>query len=212
MFTESGDSIQTPERWQELCRAGTSEIYSIGWRDECPHRRILEPLKRNASKEDGEYSMTFSSNKEIYDLVKAFERRTLPRYRWTHEAHLAVATFYCSTLPFGMARNVMRDGILWLNDLHGTPNNETSGYHETLTLFWLKRVWNFIDSRIGHAEMTSLVNDVIKTLGDPDLPLRFYSRDLLYSAKARREYYPPDVRLRPALVHAISLAMLKPLT
>jgi len=155
--------------------------------------------------------MKFRSNDQVYELVKAFEERTLPRYRWTHETRLAVATFYCNSLPFGMARNVMRDGIHWLNDIHGTPNSDDDGYHETLTLFWLKRIWNFIDSRVGHVDLASLVNEVIARFPDPDLPLLFYSQELLYSKKARRDYYPPDLRLRPAVTHAISLAILKPL-
>ncbi|HKP69855.1 MAG TPA: hypothetical protein VJV05_11275 [Pyrinomonadaceae bacterium] len=155
--------------------------------------------------------MTFTNNKEIFDLVVAFEDRTLPRYSWTHHAHLAVATFYCSTLPFGMARNVMRDGIHWLNDRYGTPNDAVNGYHETLTVFWLKRIWNFMDSRVGHNDIAGLVNEVIATFGNKDLPLQYYSSELLNSPKARREYYPPDLRLRPALTHAISLAILKPL-
>jgi len=77
-----------------------------------------------------------------------------------------------------MARN--GDGIRWLNDIHGTPNGDDSGYHETLTLFWLKRVWNFIDSRVGHTDLFSLANDVIANL----------SRELLFSAEALRDYYP----------------------
>ena len=144
-------------------------------------------------------------------LVKAFEERTLPREGWTHHAQLAVATFYCNTLPFSMARNVMRDGIHWLNDIHGTPNSDDSGYHETLTLFWLKRIWNFIDSRTGHTDLFSLVNDTIANFGDQELPLTYYSRELLFSVEARREYYPPDLRLTPTLAYAVSLAILKPL-
>ena len=155
--------------------------------------------------------MKFRSNEEVFELVKAFEERTLPRHGWTHDAQLAVATFYCNSLPFGMARNVMRDGIHWLNDIHGTPNGDDNGYHETLTLFWLKRVWNYIDSRVGHTDLFSLANDVIANLSDHELPFRYYSRELLFSAKARRDYYPPDLRPRPTLSYAISLAILKPL-
>ena len=155
--------------------------------------------------------MIFRSNDEIYSLVKAFEERTLPRDGWTHQTHLAIATFYCNILPFGMATNVMRDGIHWLNDIHGIQNDAGGGYHETLTVFWLKRIWNFIDSRVGHTELFSLVNEVIERFGNEDLPFKYYTRELLCSEEARRNYYPPDLRLRPAFSYAISLAILKPL-
>ena len=141
--------------------------------------------------------MRFRSNEDVYSLVKSFEERTLPKSSWTHSAHLAVASFYCSVLPFGMARNVMRDGIHWLNDSHGTPNTDNTGYNETLTLFWLKRIWNLLDSRVGHRDLVTSVNDVIATYSDPKLPLSYYSPELLFSAKARRDYYPPIFALNP---------------
>src|SRR5262245_58153348 len=118
--------------------------------------------------------MRFRSNDDVYSLLKSFEDRTIPKSDWTHAAQLAVASFYCSAMPFGMARNVMRDGILWLNDQHGTPNTAYSGYNETLTFFWLKRIWNFLDSRVGHSDLATSANDVIARFNDPDLPLSYY--------------------------------------
>lgn len=139
--------------------------------------------------------MIFLTNDDLYDLIKSFESRTITKDQWNHAAHLAVGLCYCLRLPFAVAKNVMRDGIYWLNDSHGTPNTDNSGYHETLTVFWLKRIWNFIDEKNTLRELAPLANELIDKLSDPKLPLRYYSWELLFSAEARRDYFPPDLHI-----------------
>jgi len=155
--------------------------------------------------------MKFNDTQEVYSLVKAFENRTIPKAEWTHEAHLAVGLYYCRTRPFAVAKNVMRDGIYWLNDTHETPNTDDSGYHETLTIFWLKRIWNFLDERSEVLSLATLANELIELYTDPRLPLRYYSRELLFSTSARHEYFPPDLRLKRHLSLSVTLCSLKPL-
>ena len=153
----------------------------------------------------------FRTNEDVYALVKAFEERTVSRSKWTHGAHLVVGLYYCRTLPFSVAKNVMRDGIHWLNDSHGTPNSDTSGYHETLTVFWLKQIWNFLDDRHDVRNLDALANELIERFNDPDLPLRFYSREALFSAEARRDYLHPDRRSPRCISLSVTLCTLKPL-
>jgi hypothetical protein len=105
----------------------------------------------------------------------------------------------------------MRDGIYWLNDTHGTPNTDDSGYHETLTVFWLKRIWNFLDEHQDTLSLAALANELIERYNDPGLPLHYYSRELLFSASARHEYLPPDLRTKPRIHLSITLCNLKPL-
>lgn len=155
--------------------------------------------------------MRFNDTKEVYSLVNAFENRTIPKSEWTHQAHLAVGLYYCRTRPFAVAKNVMRDGIYWLNDTHGTPNTDDSGYHETLTVFWLKRIWNFLDERQDTLSLATLANELIERYNDPGLPLHYYSRELLFSTSARHEYLPPDLRKKHHIHLSITLCNLKPL-
>jgi|KBSSwiStaDraftv2_1062776.scaffolds.fasta_scaffold30857_3 hypothetical protein len=155
--------------------------------------------------------MKFNDTQEIYSLVKAFENRTMLKSEWTHEAHLVVGLYYCRTRAFAVAKNVMRDGIYWLNDTHGTPNTDDSGYHETLTIFWLKRIWNFLDERSDVLPLAALANELIDLYDDPRLPLSYYSRELLFSTSARHEYFPPDLRQNRHLSLSITLCSLKPL-
>jgi hypothetical protein len=112
---------------------------------------------------------------------------------------------------FVVAKNVMRDGIYWLNDSHGTLNTDDNGYHETLTVFWLKRIWNFLDERIEVLSLAKLANELIERYDDPRLPFSYYSRSLLLSASARHEYFPPDLRIKRRISLSVSLCTLKPL-
>jgi hypothetical protein len=137
--------------------------------------------------------MKFKDKEEIKELVRAFEACTLPKEEWTHEAHLTVGLYYLVHHPFGVAKNLMSDGICWLNDKHGTPNTDTSGYHETMTHFWLTAISEFLNSNAEESNISALTNGMLLELNDRNLPLKKYSRELLFSPLARREYVPPDL-------------------
>jgi hypothetical protein len=156
-------------------------------------------------------TMNILAIEDLYSLVESFESRTITKAEWTHSAHLIVGLYYCRTLPFAVAKNLMRDGILWLNDEHGTPNTDGSGYHETLTVFWLKRIWNFLDERGAVGNLATLANELIEKFNDPDLPLKYYSREVLFSASARREYVSPDRRIYRPLALSVTVRTLNPL-
>ncbi len=134
----------------------------------------------------------YSNDKEILELIERFESRSLPKFEWTHAAHLTVALFYCTSHPLGTARNLMRDGIFWLNDSHGTENSDSSGYHETLTWFWMDVVRNFVLSRPKGEKLYVMANALVNEYPS-DLPLRVYSRELLFSVAARNGYVEPDL-------------------
>lgn len=137
--------------------------------------------------------MIFNTDEEVNLLAKAFEERTLPKSEWTHAAHLVVGLYYCYHNPPGVAKNLMSDGIYWLNDAHGTPNTETSGYHETLTVFWLRTVAAFLEKAGREKGLAKLAAELVASINDTRLPLKFYSRELLFSTEARRHYVEPDL-------------------
>jgi hypothetical protein len=136
----------------------------------------------------------YTTENDIYSLVMAFEERTLLKSEWTHAAHLTVGLYYCFRHPFGVAKNLMRDGIYWLNDSHGTPNTDTSGYHETITIFWLKTVESFLKENREEKSLTALANKLISSCDNSRLPLEVYSRELLFSTEARHNYVEPDLK------------------
>lgn len=137
--------------------------------------------------------MIYRADEEVELLVKRFEERTLMKDEWTHAAHLTVGLYYCFHHSFGEAKNLMRDGIHWLNDAHGTPNTDSSGYHETLTVFWLRKIADFVRSHEEEKSLSVLANILIASYNNPQLPLEIYSRELLFSAEARQKHVVPDL-------------------
>ncbi|WP_315856390.1 cupin domain-containing protein [Synechococcus sp. J7-Johnson] len=128
----------------------------------------------------------------IEALVTAFEAATLPRARWTHEAHLAVALSTLDQRPFNAALEHLRSRIRAYNDATGTTNTDHSGYHETLTVHFLRGVSGHIASHPGWPLTDSLAALLASPLGERDWPLAAYSRARLESIEARRNWLEPD--------------------
>ncbi len=149
--------------------------------------------------------MIYNTDEEVKRLVKAFEERTLTKDEWTHAAHLTVGLYYCLNYPFAVAKNLMSDGILWLNDAHGTPNTDTSGYHETLTMFWLLTIEEFL-GKTKCGSLAETANHLIASC-DTKLPSRFYSREFLFSREARARYVEPDLKERLATVGELTFSI-----
>ena len=59
--------------------------------------------------------------------------RTLPRADWTHEAHLAATTYLLTRRPDIDLDNELPGIIRRYNESVGGVNNDTQGYHETIT-------------------------------------------------------------------------------
>lgn len=138
--------------------------------------------------------MIYKTDGEIELLIERFENCTVSEKEWTHAAHLTAALWYCLREPdLETATAKMRDGIFKLNAAHNVPNTPTRGYHETLTVFWMRTVSDFLGKIKDKGSLASLANEVIETCGDSGLPLKFYSRELLFSPAARAKYIEPDL-------------------
>jgi len=137
--------------------------------------------------------MVYKTDEEIESVIKKFEDCTLPKTEWTHAAHLTVGLYYCFHNPAAIAKNVMTDGIYRLNDAHGTPNTETSGYHETLTVFWMKMLADFLETNKDEESLRLLTNKMLGFYDDARLPFKYYTRERLFSVEARFNYVEPDL-------------------
>ena len=122
-------------------------------------------------------------------LADQFARRTLPKACWTHEAHLVVCWITLQRHDAGEAVAMLRDQIRSYNDATGTANTSTSGYHETLTEYYVRAV------------DAAAITDVRDLLRHPwcarEAPLRHWTRDRLFSVEARRAWCEPDLELFP---------------
>ena len=66
-------------------------------------------------------------------------------------------------------------------------------YHETITVFWMRTVASFLASKNG-SSLPEKVSEMVERY-DKDYPLRFYSRELLFSDEARARFVEPDIQL-----------------
>lgn len=132
----------------------------------------------------------YDSEKEISDVVRGFENGTIRRENWRHAEHLTVATYYLWHHDFETSLVKMRDGIFNLLKAFEVDLNIEMPYHETLTVFWLKTVKDFKDSKNG-CSIVEVCNELIEKF-DKDYPLQFYTRELLFSDKARTEFVEPN--------------------
>lgn len=140
----------------------------------------------------------YASLDEIADVVRGFEDLTLPKPRWTHAAHLTVALWYLARLPHDEASRRIREGIPVYNVASGTPNTDTGGYHESITVLFIAAIRCFLAENTDAADQLALTNRLLASpLGRSDYPLRFYSRVRLFSVAARRSWVEPDLMPLP---------------
>lgn len=138
--------------------------------------------------------MTYKSLDEIKNIVGAFEDCTLVRNKWTHHAHLTVALWYLTHFSQHEARNFLRDRIQKYNAANGIKTTKYTGYHETITLFWLEIIIRYLANNAGNNNIVILTNGLIDRYEYLHLPLEYYSSDLLMSWEARINWAEPDLK------------------
>ena len=140
----------------------------------------------------------FASAAEIKDVGERFLMRSLAKEEWTHEAHLATTTWLLLRRPDIEITAELPDLIRRYNESVGRANDDTQGYHETITRVFIAGVRLFL-SEADHAEpMHELVNDLLLSpMGRRDWPFRFYSPDRLFSVEARGHFVEPDIAALP---------------
>ena len=140
----------------------------------------------------------FTSDAEIAHIGEGLLARTVPRTEWTHEAHLAATTYLLTRRPDVNIDKQLPNIIRGYNESVGGVNDETQGYHETITRVFLHGVRLFLREADVKAPLHELVNELLLSpMGRRDWPLRFYSPALLFSVEARRNFVPPDVAALP---------------
>jgi hypothetical protein len=142
-----------------------------------------------------EYKLNgFRTAAEIECLARNFESCLLPRVHWTHHAHLTVALWYCLRHPWPEAVRRVRTGIKRYNEASGIETTRESGYHETMTLFWLCMVRRYLETVVRECSLVALANGLIERYGNSRLPLEYYTRERLMSAEARAGWIEPDLK------------------
>ena len=136
----------------------------------------------------------FADDAAIIHVGEGLLARSLPKEEWTHEAHLAASLWIARDCPHLDPVRDMAEIISNYNAAVGGINDDSQGYHDTITQVYIEAVRVHLTRR-GRAEaLVKTVNALlVSALGRRDLPLRFYSADLLFSVPARRKFIAPDL-------------------
>lgn len=138
-----------------------------------------------------------SSEDDARTLLKAFEDNSLPRAAWNHRAHLSVALHFGRRLAADQALDRMRSEILRFNAAVGIESTPDSGYHETLTVFYMHLVSVHAARYPTPSSAATDANAFVAEWGRRDLPLDYYSRSVLFSLTARARWVAPDIAPLP---------------
>ncbi len=138
--------------------------------------------------------MTISATERLAERFFAGE---LPLSQWSHKAHLRVAVWCLCREGPERAMHQLRTGIRRHNEATGVHNGPDTGYHETLTRFWVLVLWEFLLRCGPVTDLDEVAARVEAEFADPKLPLRFYSSARLWSRTARQQWVAPDVAPLP---------------
>jgi hypothetical protein len=146
----------------------------------------------------------FPDDASIRRVGEGMIERTLPRAEWTHEAHLATCAWLVLERPDIAPERELPDLIRRYNESVGGVNSDSEGYHETITQCFVIAVRRAL-ARSEERGLAERVNALLLAEeGRRDWPLRFYSRELLFSKAARLGWVEPDLADLPVGADSIS--------
>ncbi len=122
------------------------------------------------------------SHHEMYD---DFINGRLGKDEWTHEAHLITCWMALQTRSIDEAIAHLRDSIKAHNCGVGTANTEYSGYHETLTVYYVNAV--------AAADAPSPEALFDNPTCDRQAPLAHWDKETLFTPAARLAYQEPTL-------------------
>ena len=136
----------------------------------------------------------FADDAAIRRIGEGLLACTLTRPEWTHEAHIASCCWLLVERPDIVPERDLPATIRRFNESVGGVNSDTEGYHETITQCFIHGVRGFLARTDAERSLVEKVNALLKAPeGRRDWPLRFYSRERLFSKEARLACVDPDV-------------------
>lgn len=134
---------------------------------------------------------SFQNSDEIEEVVRKFEDCTLSPDEFRHRQHLTVVIWYLSRFTRLETALRMRVGLYRFLDHHRIDRGK---YHETMTLFWIKRVGAQLRQFAEESPIAAVANEIIETCGDPQLIFDYYSRELIATMTASAAWVEPDLK------------------
>lgn len=136
--------------------------------------------------------MTYTKDAELKYIADGIRDKTLPKPEWTHAAHFAAAIWLLdedSCDPFTDMPGIIRE----YNEATGVQNTDTDGYHETITLASLKAAEHVMSLAGPGTALFECLNTLLAgPYGQSDWVLKHWSKPVLFSVEARRNWVAPD--------------------
>ena len=133
----------------------------------------------------------YQTDEEAEGVVRRFESCELPPAAFNHREHLLVALCYLLRMDEAQSLARVRARINAYVRAHGIDPNL---YHETITAFWLKRVSAYLERAGAGPGLAEMTNALAAECGSSRLIFDYYSKELLDTDAARREWVEPDLR------------------
>jgi hypothetical protein len=132
----------------------------------------------------------YGSDEEVLEVLRRFESCEFAPDEFKHRLHLTVALVYLLDSPYHVALERMRRGLGRF-----VKHHRLSGvYHETLTVFWMRRVLAFAERAGRGRGLAELANELSDGCGDPRVVFDYYTRERLESDKARAYWLDSDLK------------------
>ena len=132
----------------------------------------------------------YGSDEEVLEVVRKFESCEFAPDEFKHRLHLTVALVYLLDSPYHVALERMRSGLGRFVKHHGLSGI----YHETLTVFWTRRVQAFVEQADRSRGLAALANALSDACADPRVVFDYYTKERLESDKARAYWLDSDLK------------------
>lgn len=136
-------------------------------------------------------SKPFESDDELEGIARQFEACTLGADDFHHREHLIVILWYLSKLDVAEAASRMRESIDKFLKHHALDRQI---YHETITLFWVKKVSALLKQSDKETSLAETANLVVEVCRNAKLINAYYSPELIASATAKAGWVEPDLQ------------------
>lgn len=146
--------------------------------------------------------MTFEDDAALATHIRGLREATLPKAAWTHQGHVAATAGLLLLHPELDLAEALPSLIRRLNDSHGVPNNDTRGYHATITLFFTAAIRAALakddTNRPAHQRVNALLAGPLGS--GKRIMTAHWSEALLFAPAARRGWVAPDLAPIPYVI------------
>lgn len=108
----------------------------------------------------------YASEKEIENLVRAFEACEIDKNEFKHREHLTVAIWYVQKLGPEAALHRMRTGLMRFLEHHDV---DRAKYSERVTVFWIERIVEQFEALDVGVSLVEGCNRVVASLTEAEV-------------------------------------------